>query len=261
MVYRIETETFEENKLDVDAVYIIHLEGNGRLNSVRRQLHKFCLCRTVHIVYNKGSQDKKLPVDAPSYDLVDAYKHVFRDAALQQYGNIAVFEDDFFLRTNITKKQYSEVNSFLKTYKNDSVVYHLGCVPGLMVPIGQNNYWTIGFGTHACVYSPKFRERVLQYKDVIYDWDVFLLLHSFRVAYDVPLCYQLFPETANKKNWTCMLGITFLIKCVILMLHLDTQAEPGYSICYFAAKTMFYVVLVLLLVMVWCTIQFFKVSK
>jgi len=252
--YRIESTELENPLFKVDAAYVIHLEGNGRLDSVREQLAKNPVAALVHIVHNKGYKKtgKKLPKQSPSHDLVDAYKYVFADAEGKGYGNILVLEDDFFFREDLTAADVAEVNKFVRNNSNRRMVYHLGCIPALMVPVDtRGNYMIAGSSTHAAVYTKKMRKYVLNYKGVIDDWDWFITFATPRFAYTRPLAYQLYPETENSNNWMTLLGITYLVKIWIRILKLDVQPEPGYSICYFVAKSMFYLGCILFLVFAW----------
>ena len=75
----------------------------------------------------------------------------------------------------------------------------------------------------------------------IQDWDRYNLSNINRYMYKIPLCYQLFPDTENKKNWSDGENIynTIMInyfKFNIKVLKLDKQCEPGYSIYYFISK-------------------------
>jgi len=265
--YRIETIEAEKPLFTVDAAYIIHLDGNGRLDSVREQLAKFPVAKLVHIVHNKGYKNvkKHLPKQTPGHDIVDAYKYIFADADSKGYGNVLVLEDDFFFRDDLTPQEVGEVNRFAKANSNRRMVYHLGCIPALMVPVDtRGNYMIAGSSTHAAIYTKKMRTYVLKYKGVIEDWDWFITFATPRFAYTRPLAYQLYPETENSNNWMTLLGITYLVKIWIRILKLDVQAEPGYSICYFVAKTMFYVGLIMFVLFAWAvynyetTLQFLR---
>ena len=72
----------------------------------------------------------------------------------------------------------------------------------------------------------------------IKDWDVYLCFN--KLQYYTPLCYQLFPETENNKNWGENYGVfkylMILPKYIFKLLNLDTQVEPGYSIMYIFSK-------------------------
>ena len=55
--YNFEQIHLNNNNLlnnSVDATYVIHLENNGRLNSIKYQLTKYQPTKIVYIVFNKG---------------------------------------------------------------------------------------------------------------------------------------------------------------------------------------------------------------
>jgi hypothetical protein len=243
----LETTEYEKPMFNVDAAYILHLEGNGRLASVKAQLEAHHVAAVVHILHNKGYKKvkKDLPSQAPAHDIVDAYKYIFRDAQTREYGNILVLEDDFFFRDDVQPADVAAVNKFVAKNEKRRMVYHLGCIPAFMMPVDtKGNYLATCSGTHASVYTEKFRKYTLQYKKVIEDWDWFVTFASLRYAYTKPLAYQLYPETDNSKNWMELFGFTRLVKIWIRVLKLDVQPEPGYSICYFVAKSVFYLGLI-----------------
>lgn len=237
-MYRFETQKFADGLFAVDAAYVIHLENNGRLPQLTRQLEATHVADVVHVLYNAGYKKvaKDLPAQTPAHDLVHAYKHAFRDAREKGYDRILVLEDDFFFRDDMGKAEVDAVNAYLKANSGRKLLYQLGCMPGVMLPVGGGTYLTAACGTHAGVYTRKLRDFVLDFKGLIRDWDWFMTFHTLRYAYSRPLCYQLYPVTDNSNHWMALLGYTYVLKAAIRVFRLDTQAEPGYSICYWGAK-------------------------
>jgi hypothetical protein len=94
-----------------------------------------------------------------------------------------------------------------------------------------------------------------KYFDKIYetrDWDIINnLFFGKRYVYYTPLCYQLFEQTENSKNWgnfnIILSFLAFFLKKILNSLNLDKSIEPGYSILYVFSKLLF-LVLVLLFV-------------
>lgn len=90
------------------------------------------------------------------------------------------------------------------------------------------------------------------------DWDVYFALRSAsrKYVYYKPLCYQLFPETENSKNWgkgaVWLALLVPIVRYIILFLSLDKQAHPGYEILYFLAKTWYWVVGLLMVLILCC---------
>ena len=265
MSYRIESTSYEKPLFTVDAAYIIHLENNGRLPSVKAQMAMHAIAPVVHIVFNKGYTDpkKNLPNKNTRHDIVDAYKYIFRDAKEHEYHNVLVLEDDFTFREDLDTNDVAKVNRYLKAQKKSKFIYHLGCIPAVMAPVDLNgNYIIAGSATHATIYSKSLREKVLSYTGIINDWDWYITFAAPRYTYSKPLVYQIYPETENSKNWMPVLGFTFFVKQWIKLLKLDVQPEPGYSICYAVAKALFWVGVLFSLLFVYavyhyeCTIEF-----
>ena len=225
---RVETSE-GEGLLAVDAAYVLHLEGNGRLAALRGELARRRPARVVHIVFNPGSA---LP---PAADIVEAYRFIFRHARDQGYGNVLVLEDDFTWG-RVSDADGAKVSAFLARYADRPLVYHLGCLPAVMVPVGGGAFLTLGCGTHASVYTKACRERVLGSTRKIRDGDMFLYFHCLRYAYERPLCYQLYGRTANSDQWLQFCGLTPLLRLGARLLLLDRRAEPGYWLCYTGAK-------------------------
>lgn len=65
--------------------------------------------------------------------------------------------------------------------------------------------------------------------------------------YYKPLCYQLFPETENQRNWNNIIESplwNLLTKITIIILKsikLDKQIEPGTSFFYLLSKVFMYI--------------------
>lgn len=92
-----------------------------------------------------------------------------------------------------------------------------------------------------------------KYYDAMYetrDWDVIQNLQSAnRYAYYTPLCYQIFENTENSRNWGSF-NIIFkflavIIKYIFSLLQLDKNIEPGYSILYAFSKLLFLILVIL----------------
>ena len=140
--YTFEKYTYTDGLLreNVDATYIIHLEGNGRLENIKKQLSKIHLTNIVYIVFNKGFKKCKkiLLKDTPSYDIIDANINVFKHANHNNYDNILVLEDDFIFSDNIQKKYHIDnLNRFLLEKRGHDFIYQLGGRPYILVPIDE----------------------------------------------------------------------------------------------------------------------------
>jgi hypothetical protein len=95
-------------------------------------------------------------------------------------------------------------------------------------------------GTHSMIYSREWMEHLVHKRQDIDDWDLYHNLHIVKYVYYTPLCYQLFPDTENKRNWggenwLYRMG-AMVIKAFIWILGLETNIHPGYDIMYVVAK-------------------------
>jgi len=264
--YRLEKLDYADGLLDIDATYIIHLEGNGRIDHIHEQLTKYHPSNTVYILYNKGFKqcEKKLHMDDSKIDLIDAFLSIFKDAHQKNYGTILILEDDFIFHEKIKDKQVRKnVMSFLKKKENEPIIYMLGCLPFIQQPYDyNNNILLMGIGCHSCIYTRNIREKILQKDQTkIIDWDYYTLFEEKRYLYHEPLCYQLFPETENQKNWFSFLGLKNILIYLFQTLKLDEQVEPGYSIFYMVSKLLFVLIILLLIVISIWIIRYFKKSK
>jgi hypothetical protein len=257
--YRFEKIEFINGLLDIDATYIIHLENNGRLEHIKSQLSKFQPTKLVYILYNKGYKncEKNLHLNKPAIDLIDAYLYIFKDAYNKNYKNILILEDDFIFSEKIKDKTVQKnVMNFIN--KNNYDVYSLGYLPFLQKAYDNNtNICLIGGGTHACIYSRKFIKNTLQLEQSkIIDWDAYTQKNSIRYMYNEILCYQLFPETENQKEW----GGNIIKKIYLNMikyLKLDVQVEPGYTFFHNLSRVLYGLCVILL---VWLVITVFNIT-
>lgn len=249
--YQYEEYKFDNAILDVDATYIIHLEGNGKYESIIDQLHKYPISKKVYIVLNKGYKKcKKDPaITKPPLDLIDAYLEIFRHATDKK--NILILEDDFMFDDKILDPFHqNNINNFIKNF-ND--IYYIGLLPYILLPYDFYNYTNVlSTGTHSVIYSKKFRDKVRD--EVIYDWDIYLRSQCCYVYY-TPLCYQLFSDTENSKHWGDHHIVSYYIALVarffmkIVGLHKSIDA---YSYFYFVSKLW----ILLFLFIIWILLTF-----
>jgi hypothetical protein len=239
--YRFEKIEFKNALLNIDATYVIHLENNGRIGSVREQLNKFRPTRNVFILHNKGYKKCKKDdyINTPPLDLIDAFWHIFKDAYQKNYKHVLILEDDFIFNERIKNiKVRQNIMNFINNKNYD--VYSLGLLPFLQS--AYNNTTSIcllGGGTHAMIYSRNCISKVLQDdKRSIKDWDLYIATKFTKYIYNEPLCYQLFPETENQKHWGNDIGVK-VQKYTINKLKLDVQVEPGYSIMYTISRGLY----------------------
>jgi hypothetical protein len=242
MCYRFELLEFEDCLFEnVDATYILHLEGNGRLDHIHDQLKTYHPSKKVYIVYNKGFKQckKDLMEQKTNHDLVHANMTAFEHAS--QYKHILVLEDDFIFSSDVANHA-TQVDDFLK--RDTLFVYQLGSQPRVAIPIDMYHYRNCGVMAHANIYSPLAREKLLKgfKENKITSIDVYIAKNLPMYMYHKPLCYQLFPLTENRINWYNglhpILGmiITFIDTTFITCTGLDRTPELGFAIMYCLAK-------------------------
>jgi hypothetical protein len=236
MCYRFELLEFEDCLFEnIDATYILHLEGNGRLDHIHEQLKTYHPTKKVYLVYNKGYKCKELN-KSTNYDLIHANMTIFEHAS--PYKHVLVLEDDFIFSPDVVPHA-THVDDFLK--RDTLFVYQLGSKPLLAIPIDMHHYRTIGLLAHANIYSPLARKQLLQdyeenkMNDVHIDNYIKNVLPVY--MYHTPLCYQTFPMTKNRKNWHKDNAVLKALEnWFITWTGLDHSPELGFSILYFFAK-------------------------
>jgi hypothetical protein len=249
---------------DIEATYIIHLEGNGRYEDIEKQLQTYHPTKLVYLVLNKGFKkcEKDKRIDKSYLDLIDAFFTIFKDANEKQYENILVLEDDFTFDEKILDKTHAtSIESFLKEKQGNLFAYYLGTLPILQMTLNtaHNRVFCSG-GTHACIYPQTFIKHMVENvkQETVLDWDNYMNEKHTRYKYHTPLCYQLFPQTENKIHW----GHESLISSIIFhyireiniiaLLKLDTNIHPGYDIFEFASKFIFWFIVITLIIMNVC---------
>jgi hypothetical protein len=99
---------------DIEATYIIHLEGNGRYDAIEKQLQTYHPTKLVYIVLNKGFKkcEKDKRIDKSSLDIVDAFLTIFKDANEKKYEKHANLHAGFQtvekVAINVPIKSYKE---------------------------------------------------------------------------------------------------------------------------------------------------------
>ena len=262
--YNFEKLDYKSGLFDetVDATYIIHLEGNGRYDNILKQLEEYKPTKSVFILLNKGFKCSKKGINSPSADLTDCYLQIFKHAKKQNLNNILILEDDFIFNKKVKDQVHiKNVNEFLTSKGSDNFIYILGAIPWFLVPYNSYNYRVLCLsGTHCIVYSKAHRDDYLlnfSNKQIVTDWDVnYNINFTPRFIYYTPLCYQLFTDTENSRDskfsnkyvaFASNMVRFFNYNIVYRILGLDKNPEPGFSILYFFAKLIFYLVVLALL--------------
>ena len=116
------------------------------------------------------------------------------------------------------------------------------------IPIDWYHYRTCGVLGHANIYSYLTRTKVMDdfNNDKIIGYlgglDAYLFKNLPIYMYYKPLCYQTFPLTNNRKEWYTVKESIFapifimVVNTFISLTNLENEPEPGFSILYFLAK-------------------------
>jgi hypothetical protein len=250
----------------VDVTYVIHLEGNGRINNIKNQLDKYRPTKTNYILVNKGFKKckKDIPKEEPPYDLVDAFAQIFKHAQKKNYINILILEDDFEFNDKMFNKEIiNDINNFINEKENEDFMYLLGGFPHLQMPYKNKHYKLfISNGCHAAIYSKNFIKNILDKNDFknMIDWDIYTNFNSNRYIYSEPLCYQLVTDTENSKYWLNIFNTAELLKLYMRFLKLDVQYEPGFSYCYLNSKILFYILLLVVIIIFYFLFRHIKIK-
>lgn len=239
---------------NVDATYIIHLEGNGRLQNIENQLEKYHPSKKTYILFNKGYKKckKEEYINSPSKDLIDAFYTIFKDANSKNYNNILILEDDFIFDDKIKDKvNRQNIDDFLGDNSSETFVYYLGAITYLQSGMNDtNNRLYLSTGTHGCIYSKKCIDYFLDKVDQksIADWDIFLNFGSIpRYKYYTPLCYQTFPDTDNSRSWhrdsTLLWILVFIQRSIFKLLYLDIECKFGFYTFEMISRVLFWLIL------------------
>jgi len=256
--YRFEERNYNDPIFkNVDATYIIHLEGNGRLPHIESQLQEFHPTEKVYILYNKGYKKsiKKKHIDTPTKDLIDAFYTIFLDSREKKYNSILILEDDFIFDEKIkTKKHHTSIDKFIQN-KNSIFIYYLGAITWLQTYFNQNHSRIIfSTGTHACIYSKKCIDYFLdnEEQNSINDWDIYLNFNfANRFKYYTPLCYQTFPVTENSQYWHrgsyLLYILVFIQRTIFNYLKLSNEAVLCFSVFEVESRFIFWVFIIIII--------------
>jgi hypothetical protein len=242
----------------IDCTYIIHLIDNGRLQHIYSEINKISTTKKIIIVMNKGYKKcKKKLIEQQTYqDLTDAFLQCLKDAKSKGYKNILILEDDFIFDNKLMNKHHiNNINNFIKT-KNDEYVYFIGFIPIIIYPTIDLHTINVvkSLTMHSVIYSEKliqnYEKLDLSYKH----WDVIIEKNiKNKYAYYIPLCYQLFPETENKKSWSEKDNNDIVNKIkniVIQFFNMDKTPYNGFMFCYFFAYFLFVFFFIFLLCLI-----------
>lgn len=159
----------------IDAIYIIHLEGNGRYDSILKKLSNMVPSKNVYILFNKGFKRCKKQdfIDVTNKDIVDSNLNIFYHSNEMNYENILILEDDFIFE-DIDRTDSENIDKFMIKNKNKDISYLIGSLPIILIPTLDLDHW-IGFftvGMHSIICTKKYRNTILEInQEEIKDWD------------------------------------------------------------------------------------------
>ena len=271
-------ETKKAGVLDgcVDATYIIHLIDNGRKENILKQLKRVIPTKTIYIIENPGFKKckKMLKEQKSQFDLVDAFLNAFYHAKENDYNNILILEDDFIWNDKLNdEKVGNSICNFINEKNDTNFIYALGCMPLIKINMGNEHQRCLFPATsHAIIYGKKFREKMLVSKErssispifeLFTHWD-YQIYHTEKTnyfCYRSPLCYQIFPQTENQRNWPALGGITFILIGIIRLIKLDKQHSPGFEIMYVIGDVTFYTLLLIVIYFIYRLTKFISKRK
>lgn len=247
--------TFEELNFDtplfesVDITYVIHLENNGRLENVKQQLSRFKPSKKCIIVHNLGYKkcDKPhLPRQSSNFDLLDINLEIMKDAQKRNLTNVMVLEDDFFFDNDVFNHS-KNIDQFIWKNEDTPIIYFPGNIPIIQYPIEPFHNRVFVFGvSHCVIYNKLLYLDVLSNNNIfdstIHHIDYFYMQYKCYNYYK-PVCFQIFPETDNQKEWFLSALMIFLVK----LIFLDKQHQPGFTIIYIVSYIMSFLLLFTLL--------------
>ena len=172
-----------------------------------------------------------------------------------------ILEDDFLLDERIRDQVIlREIEEFVNTREFN--VYNLGVVGIPSNPWVTHMQMFATGAAHAVIYSPNGKQTILhEYeKDPclnspwISTWFTDFRGHDSwynrfldkQYSYKIPLCYQIFSDTENKKDWNTSVG-----DLCISLLKLNTQPQPGWDNLYMALKIVSYILYVVIILLVY----------
>ena len=236
----------------VDATYVLTLCNSNRIDNIIEQFKKVKPTKTIYIFFNEGYKNKKLRKKDSINDICDTNIHIFHHANERNYKNILVLEDDFIFDDKIKdKKKLDSIERFINIHDDKIFAYSLGSLSVMLYPIFEDTYLTLSLGAHSHIYNKKTRDHLInKYRNAICDdWEWYTSFVVKRYIYKEPLCYQLFPETENSKNWK-VTGIIFFIINKLFNLKTDISYQGFYTYNKIG-YIMFYILLFIILLLIY----------
>lgn len=236
--YRMELLTFESGLFDscTDMTYVLTMENSTRHDDFMKQLNEHKPASKVIIQYNKGYDrcTKNSKVTDAAYDLTDAYRNVFQHARENNFKNVLVFEDDFFMGKYV-QSDIDEICDFISS--KPFSVYNLGtrlCMGKLLDVFGdrgKKHYkCTNSVMSHAVIYNQTYMNDFIEKakEGKIHEADQFWNKSKYTVyTYHKPIAFQLCILTQNQISTRQRQGAlaAFVGQKTIDVMRLDVSHE------------------------------------
>jgi hypothetical protein len=204
---------------------------------------------------------------SPTYDIADANLQIYKHAEQMKYRNILILEDDCVFSPAIREERtLNDLTTFFIDHSSTPFTYRLGCLPLLLNPFLTHAPYGFYLGLHAYVISSTARKSILERDQAtILDMEEFINFSTTQYTYYKPLAYQLYPETDSQKVWGSHIQtlpdfiskyIPYLGSSMTKLLNLDRSIYPGYAIMYAISKTLYSLLILLVLFLIYKGVQY-----
>jgi len=266
--YTFEKREYKNGFLDsfVDATYILTMENSKRKDHYENQLKEFIPTKTIYIVHNKGYKkcSKILPEEIPPYDISDAHLNAMNHSFENNYNNILILEDDFIFNKKIKDNKIINEIKYVFDKKSEPFYFNLGPFPVLFSPTYNLNIYNGIYTTVAqsIIYNKNIIFEILNDKNIhnFLHFDLYLTHNYKYYFYKIPLSYQTFPDTDNKKYWGRHDGtenyIIKFIKYAINILNINIDPELGWSRMYYIVFFLNYLLYIIIFLLIFFLIFF-----
>ena len=246
ILYHIDNGLFDKY---IDMMYILTMENSTRRDNYINNIYKYKIHSNVIVQVNKGYKKikKKLYKQTSIYDLNDSYYHVFLHAKKNNYKNILIFEDDFFLDRMIDNDTVNRIGNFISCNKYH--VYNICSALHLSIPYSLYHHKSLFyFASHGAIYSKLFVDKYIKdYKNITVAYDEYWNnIFIIKYKYYKPLCFQLFVETENRKKWPFANFAIIMVK----LLKMDETHKPGFTILTILPYILLIILILLILILI-----------
>ena len=196
---------FEEGLFDefIDMTYIITMEDSPRNKKIIEEIERVKPTKKVVIVFNPGYKKCKKTlfnkeINTTAEDIIHVNKYIYNKS--KKLNNILILEDDAEFSDEVFDQKH--INNLKKFMNNNEFnTYSLGSIKLLNSLFGINRRLFVKIGTHAMIYSKKFRKNVnfSKYTEIDYITNIPFNMNGW--GYYRTLVGQVFEKTINSTNW------------------------------------------------------------